>query len=750
MAYNKISFYNIYLFSLIIFILSFYFVESQSEIKTLPGKRLNTQEEISNYLKTTDLTILVFYYRSESDKSNQVAENLKIVYSKLQYLIEYILVNCDDNRMEECSPLDDTMEDEFFRIEVYVPPEYKFNPYTKEMNKHQKMLYTKTSITDKALYNFLTKTIISREQVITIDNFENFKSRSDLNKVILFTNKKSSPLMYRGLSGYFYDRLAMGLVFDSEKKICEKLNIKKFPTIMVIQSLEEEIILDEPNEIIYEGKMDAENIVKFLEKYALKEKLYLSNDKSKRNKGGNKNLIYFNKLKANKTMNFITNKKDKEVILYYDNKVKNGKITYDNLPEDIKEFNADTHGFFHFGYVDCTGEESEKICKNIFKIKEFPNMVLYRPENDVKEKIAKGNELPMEMTNLRREINLLFEANVKEANPTNFQYLIGESVQNKKLALLYFFDGFINLGFSLITQNKLYSKIIDFIVMDNPPEEIKNQFQCRSFPYISILIPDETRTDKNGNPELQVMVYREQFSYSQINAFLKNSFQIDDKESDNQSKIPDDDTPVEISFIKTTKDLETTCTKKKLCIIGFFDMRPGEEYENNFEKKLEIFQNFAEISKKRPTSFGYINATCQEEFSSKFGINSEGLPSIIIYSYMKDAYANLVGGFNEEDMTELINKAVSGRINFQRMQKDNAILQDIKCENIQPYIEADDDDDDIMKELLAEERRKREEFDKERNAEDDSNKKKKKKKKDKKDKKEKKDKKKKKEKTSDL
>ena len=286
--------------------------------------------------------------------------------------------------------------------------------------------------------------------------------------------------------------------------------------------------------------------------------------------------------------------------------------------------------------------------------------------------------------------------------------------------------------------------------MDNPPEEIKNQFQCRSFPYISILIPDDTRTDKNGNPELQVMVYREQFSYSQINAFLKNSFQIDDKESDNQSKIPDDDTPVEISFIKTTKDLETTCTKKKLCIIGFFDMRPGEEYENNFEKKLEIFQNFAEISKKRPTSFGYINATCQEEFSSKFGINSEGLPSIIIYSYMKDAYANLVGGFNEEDMTELINKAVSGRINFQRMQKDNAILQDIKCENIQPYIEADDDDDDIMKELLAEERRKREEFDKERNAEDDSNKKKKKKKKDKKDKKEKKDKKKKKEKTSDL
>ena len=134
------------------------------------------------------------------------------------------------------------------------------------------------------------------------------------------------------------------------------------------------------------------------------------------------------------------------------------------------------------------------------------------------------------------------------------------------------------------------------------------------------------------------------------------------------------------------------------------------------------------------------------KLSSKFGINIESLPSIIIYSYSKDVYANLVGTFSEDDMTELVNKAVSGRINFQRIQKDNAILQDIKCETIQPFVNTDDDDDEIMKELLAEERKKREEFDKERNAEDEGKKKKKKKKKDK----DKKDKKKKKDKSSDL
>ena len=747
MSENQSSFFRSFFYILILFIISFNLTKAESEIKKLPGKRFNTQEEINDYLKKTDLTVLAFFYRPESDKSNSVAESLKIVYSKLQYLIEFILINCDESSMEECRQSDDEMEDEFFKIEVYMPPEYRYNPYTKELNKHQKLMYTKNSITDKALYNFLTKTIISREQILTNENFDNFKSRNDLNKVILFTNKKNSPLMYRGLSGYFFDRLALGLVFDSEKKLCEKLNINKFPTLLVIQTFEDDVILDDPVEKIYDGKMDTESIVNFLEKYALKEKLYLSKNKNKKNKGANKNLIYFNKLTAEKAMNFIKTKKDKEVIFYFDNKVENGKITYDNLPEDIKDFNADTHGFFHFGYVDCTGEENEKICKNNFKIKEFPNMVLYRPDKDVKEKITKGNELPMEMSDLRREINILFEPNVKSASPSDFNYFVAESIQNKRLSLIYLFDGFINLGFSLITQNKIYSNIFDFIVMDNPPDEIKQQFQCNSLPYISIIVPDETRKDKNGNPEMQVMVYRGKFSYSEINSFMKNSFDFQEKEDSAQSSPIDDDKPVEITFIQKTKDLETTCTKKKLCIIAFFDMRPGEDFENNFEKNFDIFRNFTEISKKRPTSFGYINATCQEEFSSKFGINTESLPSIIIYSYTKDAYANLVGGFNEEDMTELINKAVSGRINFQRMQKDNAILQDIKCETIQPYVESDDDDDDIMKELLAEERRKREEFDKERNAEDDSKKKKKKKKKDKK---EKKDKKKKKDKTSDL
>ena len=732
MPRSQLSSFHQILFCLIIFFLCLSFSKSASEIKTLPGIKLDTQEEISQYLKKTDVTILVFYYKTESEKAEEIAGNLKIVYSKLKYLIEIIKVNCDNNHMEECTKTEDNlMDEEFYRIEVYVPPLYKLNPYTKEMNSHQKLQYAKSDISDKALYKFLTKTIISREQVITNENFENFKTRSNLNKVILFTNKKSSPLMYRGLSGYFYDRLALGIVYESEKNLCKKLEIKKFPTIMVIQTIEDDVIIDDPNTIFYDGKMETENIVTFLEKYALKEKLYIA-EKSHLRNSDDKNLVYFNKLSAEKAMDFMKKKKDKEIILYFDNDVKDGKISYDNLSDDIKEFNSETHGFFHFAYVDCTGEEKEKICKSHFKIKDFPNMVLYRPEKEIKEKISKGYELPLEISNIRREINILFEPNVKSANAVNFQYMITESVQNRKIVLLYLFDGNINLGFGLITQKKLFSDFIDFIVMDSPPEDIKRKLQVRGLPNMNIIIPDESKLDQNGNPQTQFMVYGGKLSFSVLDSFLKDSFHLTEKATNTQTSSPEDKKAVEISFIQTTKDLENTCTKKKLCIIGFFDMRPGDMYTKNFEDNFKIFKNFTELSKKRPTSFGYVNATCQEEFSSKFGINIESLPSIIIYSYSKDVYTNLVGRFNEDDMSELLNKAVSGRINFQRMQKDNAVLQDIKCETIQPFVESDDDDD-IMQEIIAEERRKREQFDKERNADDE--KKKKKKKKDKKKKK---------------
>ena len=94
-------------------------------------------------------------------------------------------VNCDNNFKDECKPIKGNIDEiNFFKLELYIPPEYKFNPYTKEMNKHNKIPYTKPNVNDKALYTFISKAIISREQTITNENFENFKSSNTIVEVI--------------------------------------------------------------------------------------------------------------------------------------------------------------------------------------------------------------------------------------------------------------------------------------------------------------------------------------------------------------------------------------------------------------------------------------------------------------------------------------------------------------------------------------------------------------------------------------
>ena len=719
------------LFQILIFISIINFIISDDyEVTKLPGVRFSTENEIESFLNKTDLTCLAFYYKKESDKSNEIAKNLKSIYSKLKYLAEYILIDCDKSNLDNCKQ--STNEKEFFYLEVYIPPELKYNPYTQKMNKHTKFQYKKSDIEEKALYNFLKAAIVSKEQIVNNENYENFISKRSMNKVILFTDKQKTPLMFKGLSGYFYDRLLFGIVKNTEKKLCEKLNIKNFPTLMIIQTLEnEDTIMDEPIFKIYDGKLETENIVKYLEKYALKEKLYISFNKNN-NKEESKYQIYFTKLKAEKTMEFFEKKYKNNVILYFDNKVENGKITYNNLSKDIKEFNTQTHGFFNFGYVDCTGEKNEKSCYENFKIKEYPSMYLYKPEKNTKERISKSIELPMEKNDINREINSLYEIKATSSNRYNFNEIIADDLQKGKIIALYLFDTYIDLGFNLITQNKNYKEKIDFVIMDNPIKEIRDYLKVNKLPYLAFLTLNSDAELKNGKPGTNLMDFNIPITYSNLKAVITESFKFPDDNKNSETYNDFSNEKLEIIFINTTNDLINTCSKKKLCVIGFFDLKENENSKKNFNKNFEIYKNFAEKNKKRPTTFGYINATCQEEFTSKFGISIESLPSIIIYSYNKDVYANLVGSFNVEDMTELVSKTVSGRINFQRMQKSNAELQNIKCEDVQNVVIKDDDDDEIMKELLAEEQKKREEFDKMRGKEETKKKKKKKDKKKKK------------------
>ena len=49
------------------------------------------------------------------------------------------------------------------------------NPYTKELNSHQKMQYAKSDTSDKALYKFLTSDLVSYKESNIYFNYKDIK-----------------------------------------------------------------------------------------------------------------------------------------------------------------------------------------------------------------------------------------------------------------------------------------------------------------------------------------------------------------------------------------------------------------------------------------------------------------------------------------------------------------------------------------------------------------------------------------------
>lgn len=102
-----------------------------------------------------------------------------------------------------------------------------------------------------------------------------------VNKVILFTSKDKHPLMFRGLSNYFYDQIHFGVAFSNDTDLLEEFNITKFPTIMGVQTQFKEYPLDRPAVSFMEGDYTLNNIIRFVSNLANPDKMYERNLRGK-------------------------------------------------------------------------------------------------------------------------------------------------------------------------------------------------------------------------------------------------------------------------------------------------------------------------------------------------------------------------------------------------------------------------------------------------------------------------------------
>lgn len=72
---------------------------------------------------------------------------------------------------------------------------------------------------------------------ITNANIHTFTAENpSVPKVLLFTDKKGVPMLYKGLSVAFEKKLNFGIVRDSDSILVGKYGVKTFPTILVLKT----------------------------------------------------------------------------------------------------------------------------------------------------------------------------------------------------------------------------------------------------------------------------------------------------------------------------------------------------------------------------------------------------------------------------------------------------------------------------------------------------------------------------------
>lgn len=71
--------------------------------------------------------------------------------------------------------------------------------------------------------------------VVTMSNYNDFFEREkEIQKVLVFTDKKSTPAVFKALSKQYKGKLSFGHVRDSESQLIKNYKVTKFPSVILV------------------------------------------------------------------------------------------------------------------------------------------------------------------------------------------------------------------------------------------------------------------------------------------------------------------------------------------------------------------------------------------------------------------------------------------------------------------------------------------------------------------------------------
>jgi hypothetical protein len=444
--------------------------------------KIKDYNEIDRHLNTTDITYFLYFYNKTGSNSVMGAYYLQRLDRKLDYITKIFLVECNEliqKDVKQCQIHNNTTFDPYPQFELLVPPLYRFDPKTKEMNTHASVRFSEKSVSEDTLYKYIIDNIVSySSQIENKEILDVFTNQPVFNKVILFTEKETTPLIYKGLSNYYYDRLLFGEIRANYTDLVKEFNVSKFPTIVLLEN--GFLVNEKPKVHHYQGSTKPGELIKFLDEYALRGKYYVRNNYEK--------ILIKQGIKIlnnNDYESFFEEAKDRKKAIYFTN----GESDFNSLSLELKSFITATNVYIAFGNLDCT--KYKKICEKEFRVKndKLPKLVLF----DKGDNFYSVLESAVELASGHGLFNFFSKGNnIKELSSQDYLIMIRESRKNQRHPIIYLNKGkdlVAALPFHIIASIPEYGKRFDFYSISNPSKDVLDHLRVPiTLPSVAILL----------------------------------------------------------------------------------------------------------------------------------------------------------------------------------------------------------------------------------------------------------------------
>ncbi|KAL4478385.1 hypothetical protein ABPG74_006620 [Tetrahymena malaccensis] len=209
---------------------------------------LNFVKQVQKTRESTKTVQILHFYKMNDGHSTRIAKEMDQLANQYKGLFYFGAVNCG----EEPTICEKEKITQYPTVRVYPP--LPLPSIDVEVPAD--------SLASNDIFKLASRYLHDNSVEINTANIDTFISEHPaVPKVFLFTDKKGTPLIYKGLSVALEGKQFFGIVRHTEEALVKKYQVKKFPSILIV-------ITGERKPIPYTGEMKYQDIFNFLNVYS--------------------------------------------------------------------------------------------------------------------------------------------------------------------------------------------------------------------------------------------------------------------------------------------------------------------------------------------------------------------------------------------------------------------------------------------------------------------------------------------------